>query len=51
LLFTYRTPKFPQPRQVSLSGTFDDWKIKHKLKLDPFSKVWSITLSLRPGEY
>ncbi|CAK79065.1 unnamed protein product (macronuclear) [Paramecium tetraurelia] len=49
--FVYRSTRLLQPRQVAVSGSFDEWKEKHKLKFDHFSKVWNVTLKLLPGEY
>jgi len=34
-----------------ISGSFDEWKEKHNLKFDHFSKTWNISLQLPPGEY
>lgn len=32
-------------------GSFDDWNQTYDLKYDQFSRVWKISLSLKPGDY
>ncbi len=49
--FCYETEKIPRPKDVLISGTWNDWKQPNKLNYDKIQKNWKITLKLKPGTY
>ena len=40
-----------QPKVVELSGSFDDWKKRHRLIHYPREKKWEISIKLKKGKY
>lgn len=49
--FTYETEKIPRPKDVCVSGSWDDWKIQKKMTYQPVKKNWKIVLKVGPGTY
>ena len=49
--FTYNSQKLLRPKEVYLHGSFDNWKNKHKLYYNTIKQIWTLTLSLKPGEF
>ena len=40
-----------QPKVVEMSGSFDDWKKRHRLIHYPREKKWEISMKLKKGRY
>lgn len=49
--FIYETDKIPRPKEVLLSGTWDDWKDRKKMFFQQTKKNWKIEFKLQPGTY
>jgi len=50
-MFVYRTVKLPKPKDVMLTGSFNDWKEPVPMNHDHILGRWSVTVQLKPGEY
>lgn len=50
-VFIYRTVKLPKPKDVMLTGSFNDWKEPFPMNYDHILGRWSVTVQLKPGEY
>ena len=49
--FCYETKKFPRPKEVYVTGSWDNWKEKTKLNFLKISKNYKISIKLKPDTY
>ncbi len=49
--FTYNYINNVQPKVVEISGSFDNWKKKHRLIHYPREKKWEISIKLKKGKH
>ena len=50
-IFTYKTDKLPRPKNVKLTGSFDNWEFEIPMNYDHIMGRWTVTKELQPGEY
>jgi hypothetical protein len=49
--FKFESKKIPRPKEIFISGSWDEWKTQTKLIFDKIHKNYKVSLKLRPGSY